>query len=160
MEFLEIIKDRANQEKKSNKKLINRLKKVKRGIDSQVHDFHGEVFEKIDCLDCANCCKSISPIITDRDIDRIAKHLKMKPSAFVEEYLYLDEEQDYVYKQTPCPFLDAENYCIIYSVRPKACAEYPHTDRKKFTQILDLSLKNTRVCPAVFEVFEKLKKIF
>lgn len=160
MEFLETIKDRANQEKKSNKKLINRLKKVKKGIDSQVHDLHGEVFEEIDCLDCANCCKSISPIITDRDIERISRHLKVKPSKFVEQYLYLDEEQDYVYKQTPCPFLDAENYCSIYSVRPKACAEYPHTDRKKFVQILDLSLKNTRVCPAVFEVFEKLKKIF
>jgi len=144
---------------KENKKLVQQLKKKKpKDLDIITTDLHYEVFERIDCLACANCCKSISPIVTDKDIQRIARHLKQKPSDFVESYLNLDLENDYVFKNQPCPFLGADNYCSIYSVRPKACAEYPHTDRKKFQQLLNLSLKNTSICPAVTEVFIGLKK--
>lgn len=150
---------KAKDAYKDNKKLVQRLKKKKpKDLDKITLQLHREAFEKIDCLECANCCKSISPIVTDKDIQRIAKHLKTKPSLFVDKYLLLDEENDYVFKQQPCPLLGADNYCSIYAVRPKACAEYPHTDRNKFHQLLPLSLKNTIVCPAVFEVFEGLNK--
>jgi len=149
----------AQDHYKENKKLIQDLKKKKpKNLDQVTADLHHEAFTRIDCLDCANCCKSISPIITDKDIQRIARHLKMKPSNFVDTYLNLDHEHDYVFKNQPCPFLGLDNYCSIYSVRPKACAEYPHTDRKKFVQLLNLSLKNTSICPAVTEVFIGLKK--
>lgn len=134
------------------------MKKLKPGlVDALVHPLHEEVFEKIDCLECANCCSTISPIITDRDIERLSKYLRMKQGTFVEEYLKIDEDQDYVFKQTPCPFLGADNYCSVYDKRPKACAEYPHTDRRKFQQILQLSVKNTKVCPAVQDIFTKLR---
>ena len=132
-------------------------KKKPKNLDKIVHELHNEVFEEIDCLDCANCCKSISPTLYDKDVERLAKHFKMKPSQFVDEYLYVDDEGDYVFKQTPCPFLLPDNYCLAYESRPKACREYPHTDRKRFYQILNLTLKNTETCPAVFEVVEKLK---
>ena len=108
----------------------------------------------------ANCCKSISPIVIDRDIDRIAKFLKIKPSKAIEDYFELDEDEDYVFRQTPCPFLMADNYCMIYEARPRACREYPHTDRKRFSQIANLTYKNTFVCPAVFDVVEELKVIY
>ena len=120
-------------------------------------DCHSEAFEKIDCLTCAACCKNYSPRFKTPDIKRIARHLNLKEGEFIEKYLLLDEEGDYVVKSKPCPFLGNDNYCSIYSVRPKACAGYPHTDRKHFVQILDLTLKNTFVCPAAFEVVEKLK---
>jgi len=97
-------------------------------------------------------------MITDKDIERIAKHLKMRPSLFTEKYLYLDQENDYVYNDAPCPFLMNDNFCSIYEVRPKACREYPHTDSKNFYKLLDLTLKNMLVCPAVFEIVEELKK--
>jgi Fe-S-cluster containining protein len=83
----------------------------------------------------------------------------MKPGDFIEKYLRIDEDKDYVLKSSPCPFLDAENYCMVYEDRPKACREYPHTNRKKMVQITDLTLKNTKVCPAVFEMVERLKRI-
>ncbi|MFA8450444.1 MAG: YkgJ family cysteine cluster protein [Bacteroidales bacterium] len=160
MEILSSLKEESKKALKSNKKLGIRLKKMKPGkVDEIVHELHEEVFEEVDCLLCANCCKSISPIVTDKDIQRLAKHFRVKPAEFVEKYLYLDDEQDYVFQNTPCPFLGEDNYCSVYSVRPKACAEYPHTDRRKFTQIIDLSIKNTKICPAVFHVFERLKKI-
>ena len=81
----------------------------------------------------------------------------MKPGDFIEKFLRIDEERDYVLKSSPCPFLGDDNFCSVYDDRPKACREYPHTDRKKMVQITDLTLKNTLVCPAVYEMVERLK---
>ena len=150
-------------EKKSaeNKKFLAGLKKKDaRKVDDLFHTAHHEVFESFDCLTCANCCKTTSPIFYQNDIERISKYLRIKPGDFVEKYLRIDEDQDYVLKSSPCAFLDGENYCSIYDVRPKACREYPHTDRRKMVQVMDLTYKNTLVCPAVFEMVERLKKIF
>jgi Fe-S-cluster containining protein len=142
-----------------NKQLVSKLKKKKpKDLDNFVSNYNDEEFERIDCLNCANCCKTISPIITDQDVKRLSKTLKLKQDKFIEQYLYVDEDGDYVFQQTPCPFLMDDNYCFVYEDRPKACREYPHTDRKRFYQILNLSLKNVEVCPIVFNVFEKLRK--
>ena len=149
----------AKLAEKGSKKLLARLKKnTPNNLDIKVKEYHEKVFMDIDCLDCANCCKSISPMITDKDIERIAKYLKLRPSVLTEKYLHLDEDGDYVFNSQPCPFLGSDNYCKVYDVRPKACSEYPHTDRKRFVQILDLTLKNTFICPAAYEVVEKLKE--
>lgn len=145
------VKELAIKYKKELKKAVQFLKKQNpRKLDDLIHFLHDEAFEKIDCLDCANCCSSISPMISDKDIQGMAKALRMKPHAVTAQYLDMDDENDYVFKQTPCPFLGHDHYCSIYSERPKACSEYPHTDRRKFFQILDLSLKNASVCPVVY----------
>ncbi len=152
------LKKKALENKKSNKKLIQKLKKQKgKVVDELFHEAHDNAFCKIDCLNCANCCKTTGPLFTNKDIDRIAKHLNQKPSVFIENYLRLDEDNDYVLQQVPCPFLGTDNYCDIYDVRPKACAEYPHTDRIKQQQILNLNLKNTEVCPAVLDIFDEVR---
>ena len=142
-----------------NKKFFSKLKRTRpKDLDDLVHSLHDEVFQKTDCLTCANCCKSISPMITDKDIERISKNIKIRPSLFTEKYLHLDQDNDYVFNDTPCPFLMKDNYCSIYDVRPKACREYPHTDSKIFYKLLDLTLKNSLICPAVFEIVEELKQ--
>lgn len=125
-------------------------------MDAVVHDLHEEFSAQIDCLACANCCRSLGPAIYDKDIDRMAKALRMKPSDVVLNYLRMDEDGDYVFRSMPCPFLMADNYCSIYEFRPKACREYPHTDRKKFEQIFKLTVKNTATCPIAYEVMSKL----
>ena len=102
--------------------------------------------------------KTTGPLFTSADIERIAKHLKQKPQQFIDRYLRIDEDQDYVLQSVPCTFLDQENYCMIYEVRPKACREFPHTDRKKFQQITDLTLKNVAICPAAYNIVEAMKK--
>lgn len=156
---LERFLDKAKNKSTENKKFLNGLKrKDPRKLDDAFHSVHDEVFEEIDCLTCANCCKTTSPIFYQTDIERVAKSLRMKPGDFIETYLRIDDDQDYVLKSSPCPFLDADNYCKVYDDRPKACREYPHTNRKKMVQILDLTHKNTLVCPAVFEMVERLKK--
>ena len=151
---------KAAQLKAENEKFYKRLKqKSPKNLDELFHELHDEVFEEIDCLSCANCCKTTSPIFYERDIERAAKAVKMKPGDFKEKYLKIDEDNDAVLKQAPCPFLGHDNYCSIYENRPNACREYPHTDRKKIQQILPLTLKNTMVCPAVLEMTERLKKL-
>ena len=151
----------AQNKSKENKTFLTRLKKKKpKDLDENAQNLHHQVFDYTDCLECANCCKSISPIVIDRDIDRLAKHLRIKPSAVIEQYLHLDEDGDYVFNETPCPFLMPDNYCMVYESRPRACREYPHTDRKRFFQISSLTYKNTFVCPAVFDVVEGLKVIY
>ena len=149
----------AESRKKENKKLLQKLKKVKpKELDKIINELHEEAFEIIDCLECANCCKSISPSVQDKDIQKIAKSLRIRPSTVVSQYMYLDDEQDYVMSESPCPFLLEDNYCNIYNARPLACKGYPHTDRNKMHQILNLTLKNTLICPAVSYIFEELKK--
>jgi Fe-S-cluster containining protein len=98
-----------------------------------------------------HCCKTTGPLFTSADIERVSKYLKQKQ--FIEQYLRIDEDQDYVLQK--CNFLD--NACMIYEVRPKACENF-HTDRKKFQQISDLTLKNIPICPAAFNIVEEMKK--
>jgi Fe-S-cluster containining protein len=157
---LNSFREKAQNQRDENKKILQSLKKKDpRKVDDAFHELHDEVFEEVDCLTCANCCKTTSPIFYQNDIERVAKSLRMKPGDFIEKYLRIDEDKDYVLKSSPCPFLDADNYCMVYEDRPKACREYPHTDRKKMVQITDLTFKNTLVCPAVLEMVNRLKKI-
>jgi len=154
--FHEVAKNKSAE----NRKFLQTLKKKDaRLVDDVFHQLHEEVFEELDCLTCANCCKTTSPIFYQTDIERVAKALRMKPGDFIETYLRLDEDNDFVLKSAPCPFLDSENYCTVYDSRPRACREYPHTDRKKMIQITELTFKNTLVCPAVLEMVERLKRI-
>src|SRR6185369_5771965 len=123
--FKEISKNKSEE----NKKFLSRLKKQDaRKVDDAFHEMHDEVFAETDCLTCANCFKTTSPIFYQTDIERASKALKIRPGQFVETYLRVDEDKDFVLKSAPCPFLDQENYCRIYDDRPKACREYPHTD--------------------------------
>lgn len=152
------LKALVKKQDKAHKAFFKKLKKMKAGeLDHHFHRLHEEAFDQFNCLDCANCCSSISPIVTEKDIDRLARHFKQKSGDFIEQYLYMDEEGDYVFKQSPCPFLMSDNYCMVYENRPKACREYPHTDRRKMVQILNLTRKNCEFCPVVYELVEELK---
>ena len=140
------------------KKYFSKNKKKLESMDIVIHDLHDEVSDRVDCLKCANCCRSLGPRITDKDVERMSKSLRMKSVDVIKKYLRIDEDGDTVFQTMPCPFLGDDNYCAIYESRPKACREYPHTDRKRFYQIYQLSVKNAYTCPIVFEVLEKLTK--
>ena len=150
---------KAADKKTENKKFFTKLKKKPpKKLDYIMQELHEEEFEKTDCLECANCCKTTGPLFTNADVERIAKHFRQKPQKFIDTYLRVDDENDYVLQQVPCTFLGADNYCSIYDVRPKACREFPHTDRKKFQQISNLTMKNVAICPAAFNIVEEMKK--
>lgn len=149
----------AKEKKDENKRFFTQLKKKPpKNLDYKVQEIHDEVTNEINCLTCANCCKTTGPLLTNIDIERISKHLRLKPSDFITKYLKIDEENDYIFQSMPCPFLASDNYCLIYDIRPKACREYPHTDRKKIYQIANLTIKNTEICPIAYKVVEKMKQ--
>lgn len=157
-EFLQKLPAKAAEKRRENRQFFRKLKKrPPKALDAIARDLHEAEFQRTDCLDCANCCKTTGPLFTSQDIARISGHLKMKPGQFAQQYLRRDEDGDDVLRALPCPFLMADNRCLIYDVRPKACREYPHTDRKKIHQIGPLTIKNTAVCPAAFRIVEAMK---
>ena len=149
-----------NWEKKSaekHKKYANYLKRAdKNKVLKQLPQLDEEAFEKIDCLHCANCCRNYSPRFKTPDIKRISKSLKMKEGTFIETYLRVDEDGDYVTKGTPCPFLGEDNYCSIYEDRPSDCHRFPYTAEDVFIKRPQITLKNSTFCPIVYYVLEKL----
>ncbi len=140
------------------RRFLSKNRKKLEGMDLQIHALHDKISERTDCLLCANCCRSLGPRITDKDVERMAKALRMKAADIISKYLRFDEDGDTVFQTMPCPFLGADNYCSIYENRPKACREYPHTDRKRFYQIYNLSIKNAYTCPIVYEVLQDIAK--
>jgi Fe-S-cluster containining protein len=121
-------------------------------------DLHEEAFEKIDCLQCANCCKNHSPRFKQPDIKRIAKVLRMKEGELVDRYLQMDTDGDYVTRSQPCPFLADDNTCNIYEDRPSDCQRYPYTDEDVLLRRVPLTLKNSAICPITHSVLEGLLK--
>ncbi len=149
-----------NWEKKSREKqkLYKRFleKADKNKVLRQLPVLNEEAFEKIDCLQCANCCRNYSPRFKTPDIKRISKHLRMKESEFIDTFLQLDDEGDYVARTAPCPFLGADNFCSIYNERPSDCVRFPYTDEDVFIKRHQITLKNSSFCPIVYYVLEKL----
>lgn len=149
----------AAAREKENKRFFKQLKKrTPKHLDGLLEELDAEAFQEIDCLSCANCCKTTGPLFTSADINRISSTMRMKPRDFVAAYLRVDEDGDHVLQQVPCTFLNADNTCSIYEYRPKACREYPHTRQRKFQNYAHLHLKNVAVCPAAYRVIERLKE--
>ncbi len=139
---------------KEYKRFLQRADKKK--VLKQLPELHEEAFEKVDCLQCANCCKNYSPRFKTPDIKRISRHLQMKEGAFIDKYLYIDSDGDYVLKTKPCPFLGADNSCSIYEVRPSDCERFPYTDEDVLLRRPPITLKNVSFCPATYFVLERL----
>lgn len=154
MEILDNWEKKSAERQKTYKKLLQTVDKNR--VLKQLPDLHDEAFSKIDCLTCANCCKNYSPRFKPPDVKRIAKHLKMRESEFLDTYLRRDEDGDFVVKTHPCPFLGTDNYCDIYEVRPSDCHRFPYTDEDVLLKKQAITLKNSTFCPAVFYVLEKI----
>jgi Fe-S-cluster containining protein len=151
-------KTNAERNLDRNFKFIHRLKmKSDSAVDRVAHRLHEEAFSIIDCTQCANCCKVSSPLFRKSDVCRIAEHLGVKPADFQTTYLKADEDGDLMLKTLPCPFLGTDNRCTIYDVRPRDCAEYPHTQKKGFTGRTHGIANNSLTCPAVFFIVEQMR---
>ena len=151
-------KQESESKYSENLAFLKSLKGVEE-VDKRVAQIHDEVFEEANCLSCANCCKTTPALVEKSDVKRIAKFLNIPPKSFIRKYLLEDYNGDLVIQRVPCTFLNADNTCSIYEVRPKACREYPHTNQTNFHRRSKLNAKNTLVCPAAFEIVERLKAI-
>lgn len=128
-----------------------------RQLDSFAADIDREVWKETDCLACSNCCRTMTPTYTFKDLQRISKHLNMTIRQFKEKWLYRDKKGDWMNVHTPCQFLDPKsNMCSIYEVRPQDCAEFPHLTKRKMTDYMHVHKQNLKHCPATYKMVEKL----
>lgn len=141
------------------KKYLRCVSKLKpTGLDKLAEQLNEEVWQEVDCLSCANCCKTMTPTFTYKDIRRIARHLNMRPQDFKERWLkYEKKDKDWVNIKQPCQFLDlTTNMCSIYEVRPDDCAKFPHLTKKKMTDYMHVHQQNVAYCPATYKMVEKM----
>ena len=147
---------------KKKDKLIKFLKKldkiVPHDLPKVVKEVDKTVWEDVHCLECANCCKTMTPTYTKKDIGRISAHFNMTPKDFKAKWLYKDETGDWMNTATPCQFLDEKNMCTIYEIRPEDCAGFPHHKKKPFNLYNDTFIGNVHRCPATYELVNRLRK--
>ena len=134
------------------------LRKVK-GLSSKLNRLHKDAYKKIDCGQCANCCKIMTPTYNKADVKRISKHVGMTEQEYWKKYLVKDKHKDIVHKKTPCHFLDKNNRCTIYAIRPMDCRTFPHTQRKDFVYQRDIHIQNLDYCPITYHIVEKLHEM-
>lgn len=127
-------------------------------LDSIVYRLHDTISNQIDCLQCANCCKKVSPLLKPEDRERLASHLELSIEEFTAQYLREDDEgEGRVFKSSPCPFLDS-NRCTVYPQRPDDCRSFPNLHKREFRSRLIQVVYNCSVCPIVYNVYESLKQ--
>lgn len=128
-----------------------------KGIDKLTQQIEPEVWQEVECLTCANCCKKMTPTFTAKDLKRISAHFQMTPEAFKEKWLEKDKNKDWVNVNQPCQFLNLkDNKCSIYEIRPEDCAGFPHLSKRKWEQYAHVHKQNIDYCPATFKMVEKM----
>ncbi|CAN5444981.1 YkgJ family cysteine cluster protein [soil metagenome] len=151
------LKKNSKQRKVLKKFLTGLEKRNLRGIDSMAQKLNGEGFKVIDCLKCANCCKTMAPTFKKTEVHKIARHLGMNYEQYFKKYLKIDKEGDIMNKNTPCQHLGKDNMCSIYEIRPSDCSGFPHTHKRDFTEFIpETHIQNLDYCPATFYIVEKM----
>lgn len=135
-------------------------KKTPKNVDEIAEKLNAVVWEEVDCVQCANCCKTMSPNYTRKDIYRIAQHLNMSIADFKKQWLYKDKSGDWMNVKQPCQFLQADNMCSIYTVRPADCAGFPHLTKKKMVDYIHVHKQNVEYCPATYTFVEKMERLW
>ncbi len=156
---LRSFKQKVRYHKKTFRRFLGRLeKKPPRDLDSIAETIDEQVWKEIDCLSCANCCKTMTPTFSNKDIKRIATHFEMTQTEFKNKWLEFDKKEgDWMNKKQPCQFLDlSTNMCGIYEVRPSDCAGFPYLKKKKMKEYIHVHQQNVEYCPATFKMVEKL----
>jgi Fe-S-cluster containining protein len=152
-------RDKARLSTRRMRRFLTRLEdKPPKAIDRNIAEMEKDVWKEVNCLSCANCCKTMTPTFTVKDIKRIAAHLEMTPDSFKEKYLRRERggDRDWMNKTEPCQFLNLDNnMCSIYEVRPADCAGFPHIG-KKFVHYGHIHKQNIEWCPATHKLVEKM----
>lgn len=119
-----------------------------------------EVWQEVDCLSCANCCKKMTPTFTAKDLKRISAHFNQTPEEFKKQWLKKDSNKDMVNVNQPCQFLNLEdNKCSIYAIRPEDCSGFPHLSKKNWSLYAHVHKQNIDYCPATFRMVEKIQQM-
>ena len=120
-----------------------------------------EIQEQIDCTQCANCCRVATAQLSERDIERLARYLRIPPAKFIADYTTESSEEGRILRRndsTGCVFLSG-NECTVYEARPDTCQRFPHLVRgngsiaSRMWQFIDRAC----YCPIVYNALEAFK---
>lgn len=157
--FLPLYKRLMKINRRRFRYFLTRLETVKpKGLDKIAAEVNKEVWAETDCLACANCCKTMTPTFTPKDIKRISAHFNQTPEEFKTKWLYKERGTgDMMNKKQPCQFLNLkDNKCSIYEIRPDDCSGFPHHTKKHFTDWVHVYKQNVEYCPATYKLVEKM----
>lgn len=129
-------------------------------LDAIVQETTDDVWGRIDCLTCGNCCKTLQIQVEEKDMKRLAKRLQMSLRDFAARYIAVADDGFKHFNTAPCPFLEADNRCAVYEDRPQACRDFPYLRDRHFRSRTLSMIENTATCPIVFNVWEALKARF
>ncbi len=155
----DVIPENPENRKRVRSSIRKALKKGDAAFTAHINSEHHKAFERIDCLQCGNCCSKHSPILLQTDLERIANHTGISMTELLTEKVEMDEDGDFVFQQQPCPFLGADLHCSIYAFRPDACADFPHSDRANQSELSDILEENAFVCPVISHIIKSLEEI-
>ena len=160
--YVRSLKIKFGKNKLKMRSFLSKLLRTQpRGLDKMAEVIEKEVWAEIDCLSCANCCKSMTPTFTKKDIDRISAHFDQTPSEFKEKWLEKDRKGDWMNVKRPCQFLDKKTHmCSIYEIRPSDCAGFPHLSKKRMIDYIHVHKQNIEYCPATYSMVEKMQLKF
>ncbi len=127
-----------------------------KALDITVHAINDTVSAGIDCMACANCCKTLLISVTPEELASCSNHIGFSENEFKEKYLEESLKGNLYINTTPCHFL-ANNKCSIYTNRFADCREFPHLHKPGFRDRLLGTFLHYGKCPIVFNVIEELK---
>jgi len=147
-----------SKRRKELKKFLRGFERRKvRGVDALAKKMNREAFTAIDCLKCANCCRTMAPTFRKVEVARIATHMGMSYDEYFKKFLFVDKDGDIINKKTPCQHLGSDNKCSIYDIRPSDCSGFPHTHKREFKEFIpETHIQNIDLCPATYFVVEKM----
>jgi len=160
---LDLLKINLEGEKKERENL--RFRSFLKGVsgnklDRHIHQLYKEVSDMIDCTACGNCCTTMYPSVSRKDIRFLAELENESEETFIEKFTPEDESERLRFlNQTPCRYL-SDRKCTIYENRPKDCSSFPHLHKSSFVSRLWGVIDNYSICPIVYNVFEELKRIY
>lgn len=119
-----------------------------------------EIQDQIDCTQCANCCRVATTTVTDRDVEKLAKFLRIPRAKVIEQYTEMSPDEGRILRRSDgaCIFLEG-NLCSVYEARPHTCEYYPHLVRGngsiafRMWQFVDRAC----YCPIVYNAMEAYK---
>lgn len=159
---LRSFKQKARHNKRAFKRFLGRIEKnPPRHLHKTMDEIDKKVWADVDCLSCANCCKTMTPTFTEIEIKRIAKHLEMTADDFKNKWLHYDKkDEDWVNNKQPCQFLNLkDNKCSIYPLRPGSCSGFPHLTKKKWVDYIHVHQQNVEYCPATYKMVEHMMEL-
>lgn len=158
---LRAFRKKVKHTKSSFRRFLTRLEKnPPQKLTSLTVQLEKEVWQEVDCLSCANCCKTMTPTFNAADLQRISAHFGQTVEEFKAKWLYKEKKKDgdWLNKKQPCQFLNlADNKCSIYEIRPADCAGFPHLP-KKLKDYIHVHKQNVEYCPATYRLVEKMMK--